>query len=306
MEIGKPSADTPRPFINYSNNCIFGYKHQKCGSSLTKPNNSIDLDHLSKEIWDEPDEKEADETFISVLVMLDEKPWEKDLQLMFPSFSEESIKRAISKATSLNEAAEILCEGTPPKEEHAQDPVGSVTYNSIESLVADFSSSIDENKSYTLCVDREELWKGALAFYKKALSDKTLLLNDLTIVFKGEEGLDAGAMKVEYFELLRTEIHQRLFEGSQSSKLPVRDSTKGFLLKLAGIIISHSILQGGPAFPLLSPAIYYQLVADEPLNVLAHLSVEDKPRTAGEIYEITKKKSIYRVYKKTKQIGNCT
>ena len=253
--------------------CGHSSKHQKCGSSLRKPSNSIDLEHLLKEIWDEPDEKEVEESFKSVPMMLDEKPWEKDLQLMFPGFSEESIKKVITKATSLNEAAEILCE----------DPVSSVTYDSIESLVADFSSSIDENKSYTLCIDREELWRGALAFYKKALSDKTLLLNDLIIVFKGEEGLDAGAMKVEYFELLLTEIHQRLFEGSQSSKLPVRDSTKGFLLKLARIIISHSILQGGPAFPLLSPAIYYQLVADDPLNVLAHLSVEDIPRTAGEV-----------------------
>ena len=76
---------------------------------------------------------------------------------------------------------------------------------------------------------------------------------------------------MEYFELLLTEIHQRLFEGSQSidHKVPVRNSTKGFLLKLAGVIISHSILQGGPAFPLLSPAIYHQLVTDDILTVLA-------------------------------------
>ena len=142
---------------------------------------------------------------------------------------------------------------------------------------------MDGNESYTLCIDREELWRGALAFYKKALADKTLLLKDLVIVFKGEEGLDAGAMKVEYFELLLTEIHLRLFEGSQSSQLPFRDSTKGFLLMLAGVIISHSILQGGSAFPMLSPAIYYQLVVDDPLNVLAHISLEDIPLTAGEL-----------------------
>ncbi len=108
-------------------------------------------------------------------------------------------------------------------------------------------------------------------------------MKDLIIVFKGEEALNAAAMKVEYFQLLLTEIHQRLFEGSQSSKLPVLDSTKGFLLKLAGVIISHSILQGGPAFPMLSPAIYYQLVVDDPLNVLAHIAMEDIPRTASKV-----------------------
>ena len=185
-----------------------------------------------------------------------------------PGSSIESIKKAICKATSPNEAAEILCEDSTTKEKHVQDPV---TYDSIESLVEDFGSNKDNDKSYTLCTDREELWRGALGFYKKALSDKTLLLKDLIIVFKGEEGLDAGAMRVEYFELLLTEIHQSLFEGSQSidHKVPVRDSTKGFLLKLAGVIISHSILQGGPAFPLLSPAIYHQPVTDDILTVLA-------------------------------------
>ncbi len=86
------------------------------------------------------------------------------------SSSIDSIKRAIDKATSLNEAAEILCEDATPKEEDAQDPV---TYDSIEGLVADFSSSMNDNESYTLCIDREELWRGALAIYKKALSDKT-------------------------------------------------------------------------------------------------------------------------------------
>ena len=56
-------------------------------------------------------------------------------------------KKAISKATSPNEAAEILCEDSTAKDKHAQDPV---TYDSIESLVAEFSSRKDSDKSYTL------------------------------------------------------------------------------------------------------------------------------------------------------------
>jgi ABC-type transporter Mla maintaining outer membrane lipid asymmetry ATPase subunit MlaF len=76
---------------------------------------------------------------------------EKGLRTYVSKLFTESIKRAIRKATSLNEAAEILCED---EEEHAQDPA---TYDSIESLVADFSSSMDGNESYTLCIDREHL-----------------------------------------------------------------------------------------------------------------------------------------------------
>ncbi|CAB3983111.1 G2 M phase-specific E3 ubiquitin- ligase-like [Paramuricea clavata] len=190
-------------------------KHEKCGSSLSKPSSSIDLTRLSEEIWGEPEESE----------MKDEKLWEKDLELMFPSSSIESMKKAIGKAISLNEAAELLLEDATPKEEHPQDPV---TYDSIESLVADFSSSVNDNKSYTLCIDREELWRGALSFYKKALSDKTLPLKDLSIIFKGEEGLDAGAMKVEYFELLLTEIHQRLLKDHNHQSFPFVIALKVF------------------------------------------------------------------------------
>ena len=119
--------------------------------------------------------KEVKETLEFVSAMQDEKPWEEELELMFPGSSIESIKKAICKATSPNEAAEIL---------YVQDPV---TYDSIESLVDDFGSNKDNDKSYTLCIDREELWRGALGFYKKALSDKTLLLKDLIIVFKGRK-----------------------------------------------------------------------------------------------------------------------
>ena len=97
------------------NCCGQSSKHQKCGSSLSKPSHSVDLTHLSEEIWGEPEEKEVKETLDSVSEMQDEKPWEKDLELMFPSLSIDSIKRAIGKATSLNEAAEILCEDATPK-----------------------------------------------------------------------------------------------------------------------------------------------------------------------------------------------
>ena len=86
-----------------------------------------------------------------------------------------------------------------------------------------------------------------------------MLWQSLSIIFKGEEGLDAGAMRTEFFELSLKEIHLRLFESPQESQLPVRESSKAFLLKLAGVTISHSIVQRGPTFSSLSPAIYLHL-----------------------------------------------
>lgn len=68
-------------------------KHRKCGSSLSKPSSSIDLENLSEEILGEQEEKKVKETLEFVSAMQDEKPWEEELELMFPGSSIESIKR---------------------------------------------------------------------------------------------------------------------------------------------------------------------------------------------------------------------
>lgn len=54
---------------------------------------------------------------------------------------------------------------------------------------------------------------GALRFYKIAIKETAKLWQPLAIIFQEEEGLDAGALKTEFFELLFKEIQKRLFEG---------------------------------------------------------------------------------------------
>lgn len=63
-----------------------------------------------------------------------------------------------------------------------------------------------KNTDYTLVVKRDELWMGALRFYTSALKEKEKLWQGLAVVFQGEEGLDAKALKTELFELLLKEI----------------------------------------------------------------------------------------------------
>ena len=138
-----------------------------------------------------------------------------------------------------------------------------------------------KESEYTLTIDRDEVWRGALSFYKKALYDKEKLWQSLSIIFKEEEGLDAGAMRAEFFELLLKEIQLHLFEGPQESQLPVRESSKAFLLKLAGVAISHSIIQRGPAFSSLSPAIYLHLAGSDADVVASHIHWNDIPKNAG-------------------------
>ena len=124
---------------------------------------------------------------------------------------------------------------------------------------------------------------GALRFYKTGIKEAEKLWQPLAIIFQEEEGLDAGALKTEFFELLLKEIQKRLFEGRDESKVPLRDSSKAFLLKLAGVAISHSIIQNIPVFGDLSPAVYYHLAGCDPDLVASQIGKNDVPKNTGNL-----------------------
>ena len=124
---------------------------------------------------------------------------------------------------------------------------------------------------------------GALRFYKTGIKEAEKLWQPLAIIFQEEEGLDAGALKTEFFELLLKEIQLRLFEDPDESKVPLRDGSKAFLLKLAGVAISHSIIQNIPVFGDLSPAVYYHLAACDPDLVTSQMGKNDVPKNAGNL-----------------------
>ena len=92
-----------------------------------------------------------------------------------------------------------------------------------------------------------------------------------TVCFSDMEGLDAGAIKVEFFELLLKEINLRLLKGQEMSQQPVRDSSKAPLLKLAGLAVAHSIIQRGHAFSCLSPAVYMYLAKYDADIIASHI-----------------------------------
>ena len=202
----------------------------------------------------------------------DKDEWIKQLQTVFPDKSIELVEETVLSSQTMEDAAESLCE------EKGQSTQSSCT--NLSEILCSLQKPVDIDE-YTITVDREELWRSALGFYKKAMMDKSKLMKSLCVIFKGEDGLDAGAVKVEFLEMLLKEVKMRLFEGSDTAKIPVRDSSKSYLLKLAGIAVSHSIIQHGPAFGVLAPALYYYIAGADPDLVCAHLKKEDIPLTAG-------------------------
>jgi hypothetical protein len=94
--------------------------------------------------------------------------------------------------------------------------------------------------------------------------------------------------------LLRV-INEDLFEGKETQRIPGRGWEKANFLKMAGIMIAHSILHGGPSFPVLARYVYRYIVtgntelaagyieADATIDILytldsASLLVKLKPR----------------------------
>ena len=132
----------------------------------------------------------------------------------------------------------------------------------------------------TLHIDR--IWRMALGFYKKCMKDPEQLRRGIRIEFEGEEGIDAGALPNEFFELLLQQMNDQLFEGRENGRLPKKDSNLQRLFECAGVIIAHSVFQGGPAFPCLCAAAFnYLLYLDKDKALEEIPTVEDIPQNAA-------------------------
>ena len=95
-------------------------------------------------------------------------------------------------------------------------------------------------------VDRVSYWQQSFAFYKKACD----LSRPFRVKFLGEEGIDAGGPRKEFFQILANKIASievNLFEGDPIGLLPMMKGSALRLghLKIAGKIIAHSIVNGG-------------------------------------------------------------
>ena len=117
---------------------------------------------------------------------------------------------------------------------------------------------IDDNVNVTLiCVRRNHLWSDSVSQFSKPSFDPT---KSIRVIFHGEEGVDGGGPRKEYFRLLCRAIRDE--SGLFLSKDRIVNFTTGvvhFIQKrfhLAGVMIATSILHGGPAFPFFPKVIF--------------------------------------------------
>ncbi|CAB4025774.1 PREDICTED: uncharacterized protein LOC107327085 [Paramuricea clavata] len=104
---------------------------------------------------------------------------------------------------------------------------------SIKCLLNDYQNQRTmDHSALLLHIDRNNIWKHALIFYKSKSSVE--LKRPLSISFDGsnECGIDAGALKQEFFEILLRVINEDLFEGKETQRIPGRGWEKANFLKI--------------------------------------------------------------------------
>ena len=86
----------------------------------------------------------------------------------------------------------------------------------------------------------------------------------MKFIGSGELGIDAGALRNEFFSLCFEEVVKRLFEGG-TALIPRRGiGSKSIQFEVVGELIVHSVLQGGPGFPLLAKWVVNYILGEEP------------------------------------------
>ena len=179
-----------------------------------------------------------------------------------------------AKATEANRVSDC---GSSTSYQQSDEPM------SAHQLLREYSDRvIDRQQFMQLEVKRDRLWRTAMGFYKNSLRCPDRLLKEFVVEFTGEEGIDGGALRCEFFENLLRKMDDELFEGDQFRRVPKKDCALEKNFTYAGMMIGHSILQGGPGYPCLCPAVYSFLLYEDKEKALQELpTLSDVPRTAA-------------------------
>ena len=69
-----------------------------------------------------------------------------------------------------------------------------------------------------LVVQRDDIWRDGVRFYNMAIANKGMLTKPLVVEFKDEEGVDGGALKVEFFSKFFETIRKQMFEQTPNEE----------------------------------------------------------------------------------------
>ncbi|XP_066910994.1 uncharacterized protein [Clytia hemisphaerica] len=208
----------------------------------------------SKENTERIDEAAPDPDFpnlnqrLEQLKVLFPKGNEREVWLVqLSSFDSITTDQAVEKYLQLNEIEEKKSGSEAAS--GSRNEIEETNFERFDDMLDHYRNKyLTEEKTCSLNVQREELWRVAQAFYKKAINDPEILFRKFEVNFSKdtgeEESVDAGALKIEFFELLLVELKNRCLEGDEFSLIPRKSDSVNFII--LGLAIAHSVLHGGP------------------------------------------------------------
>uniref|UniRef100_A0A7M5XKK5 HECT domain-containing protein n=1 Tax=Clytia hemisphaerica TaxID=252671 RepID=A0A7M5XKK5_9CNID len=219
----------------------------------------------------------------------------EQLKVLFPKGNERNVARAAFDSITTDQAVEKYLQLNEIEEKKSGSEAASGSRNEIEETNFErFDDMLDhyrnkyltEEKTCSLNVQREELWRVAQAFYKKAINDPEILFRKFEVNFSKdtgeEESVDAGALKIEFFELLLVELKNRCLEGDEFSLIPRKSDSVNFII--LGLAIAHSVLHGGPGFYQFQAWVYQILVGnDDPENLMTFIDKKLIVKSASSV-----------------------
>ena len=188
------------------------------------------------------------------------------LKDMFPGKSTSILQNALTCHGTVSRAALSLSSQNLPFESDTGDerddddsflePVFSPANgkaDSLDTVLKELQKGLSTQKE-KLKVDEEDVFNDAMAYYKDPSFDPS---KRLRILYSGQPAVDTGGVARHFFSQLLQVISQMFFQGT-NYKSPVynADIVASGMMKYIGTIVVHSILQGGPSFPVFSPSVY--------------------------------------------------
>ena len=130
--------------------------------------------------------------------------------------------------------------------------------------------SVDRVK---LKIDEEDLLEDAMVYYKDEEFDPT---KRLRIVYSGQLAADTGGVVRHFYTELLCAVSKQFFQDlDYRTPIYSSDVVAAGVMKLAGVMVVHSILHGGPGFRIFSPAVYNYLCKGDLQEAVKTMTTED-------------------------------
>ena len=116
--------------------------------------------------------------------------------------------------------------------------------SSVDVVIEYQDRKLKVSQTCFLHVNRCNLWREVMGFYKIATESMEELTFPVDVIFVGENGTDAGALKAGLFTKVSEQAKQELFEHAEDKPLcliPKRSGEKLQVFKIFGIIIAHIV-----------------------------------------------------------------